>query len=147
MVEGDDLTDVLSAPELAARETGGTLSAQRHRYRRRQSLSRRAADRARRSTAAPTLSSPAASSIRRWRLALLLHAFQWRCDDWDRLAAGTLAGHLLECGAQITGGYFADPGVKDVPGLAEVGYPIAEIDADGAIVIGKPAAPAAVSTA
>ena len=65
--------------------------------------------------------------------------FRWPADDWDRLAAGTLAGHLLECGAQVTGGYFADPGDKDVPGLAEIGYPIAEIEADGDIVITKPA--------
>ena len=72
-------------------------------------------------------------------LGPLLHAFGWRADDWDRLAAGTLAGHLLECGAQVTGGYFADPGFKDVPGLAEVGYPIAEVDEDGEIVISKPA--------
>ena len=50
-------------------------------------------------------------------LGPLLHAFRWSADDWDRLAAGTLAGHLLECGAQVTGGYFADPGYKDVPGL------------------------------
>jgi hypothetical protein len=70
-------------------------------------------------------------------LGPLIHAFRWQRDDWDRLAAGTLAGHLLECGAQITGGYFADPGVKDVPGLAEVGYPIAEIASDGAIVVTK----------
>ena len=67
-----------------------------------------------------------------------MHAFGWKADDWRRLAAGTLAGHLLECGSQITGGYFADPPYKDVPGLAEIGYPIAEIDPDGAIVIGKP---------
>jgi len=72
-------------------------------------------------------------------LGPLLHVFRWRAEDWDRLAAGTLAGHLLECGAQVTGGYFADPGYKDVTGLAEVGYPIAEIDADGDIVITKPA--------
>jgi hypothetical protein len=63
--------------------------------------------------------------------------FGWALDDWDRLARGTIAGHLLECGAQVTGGYFADPGRKDVPDLAEVGFPIAEIDADGHCVIGK----------
>ena len=50
-----------------------------------------------------------------------------------------MAGHLLECGAQVTGGYFADPGLKDVPDLANVGYPIAEIAADGSCVITKPA--------
>ena len=72
-------------------------------------------------------------------LGPLIHAFGWRSDDWDRLAAGTLAGHLLECGAQVTGGYFADPPYKDVPGMADLGYPIAEIDADGEIVITKPA--------
>jgi hypothetical protein len=48
-----------------------------------------------------------------------------------------MAGHLLECGAQVCGGYFADPGFKDVPGLAEVGFPIAEIEADGRCTIGK----------
>jgi hypothetical protein len=64
--------------------------------------------------------------------------FGWRRDDWDRLARATMAGHLLECGAQVTGGYYADPGYKDVPGLAEVGYPIAEIDADGHCTITKP---------
>ena len=72
-------------------------------------------------------------------LGPLMHVFGWRADDWDRLAAGTLAGHLLECGAQVSGGYFADPGFKDVPGLAEVGYPIAEVDATGDIIITKPA--------
>ena len=63
--------------------------------------------------------------------------FGWKMDDWDRLARGTMAGHLLECGAQVTGGYFADPGRKDVPDLADVGFPIAEIDADGHCVITK----------
>ncbi|CAN7483204.1 acyclic terpene utilization AtuA family protein [Acidovorax sp. LjRoot194] len=64
--------------------------------------------------------------------------YGWALDDWDRLARATMAGHLLECGAQVTGGYFADPGYKDVPGLAQLGYPIAEIDADGHCTITKP---------
>lgn len=72
-------------------------------------------------------------------LGLMLAHFGWSEDDWDRLAAGTMAGHLLECGSQITGGYFADPGVKDVPGMATLGFPIAEIGADGAVLITKPA--------
>ncbi|MEJ1127427.1 acyclic terpene utilization AtuA family protein [Variovorax sp. CCNWLW225] len=63
--------------------------------------------------------------------------FGWRADDWHRLGRATMAGHLLECGAQVCGGYFADPGYKDVPGLEEVGFPIAEIDADGHCTIGK----------
>ena len=58
-------------------------------------------------------------------------------DDWQRLGRATMAGHLLECGAQVTGGYFADPGRKDVPGLERVGFPIAEVSSDGGCVIGK----------
>ena len=65
--------------------------------------------------------------------------FGWARDDWTRIARATMAGHLLECGAQVTGGYYADPGYKDVPGLATLGYPIAEIDADGHCTITKPA--------
>jgi hypothetical protein len=65
--------------------------------------------------------------------------FGWRADDWDRLARATMAGHLLECGAQVCGGYFADPGYKDVPDLHAVGYPIAEIDSVGHCIIGKAA--------
>jgi hypothetical protein len=65
--------------------------------------------------------------------------FGWAADDWDRLARATMAGHLLECGAQVCGGYYADPGIKDVPDLADVGYPIAEIDADGDCILVKAA--------
>ena len=61
-------------------------------------------------------------------LAPLRHAFGWAADDWQALGAGTLVGHLLECAAQITGGYFADPGYKEVPDLARVGFPIAEVE-------------------
>src|SRR6185436_4025190 len=63
--------------------------------------------------------------------------YGWSGTDWDRLAGATMAGHLLECGAQVTGGYFADPGMKDVPDLANVGYPIAEIAEDGSCVVTK----------
>ncbi len=65
--------------------------------------------------------------------------FGWRADDWLHLGRATMAGHLLECGTQVTGGYFADPGYKDVPDLHNLGFPIAEIDADGDCVIGKAA--------
>lgn len=64
--------------------------------------------------------------------------FGWARDDWTRLGRATMVGHLLECGTQVSGGYYADPGYKDVPGMASLGYPIAEIDADGHCVIGKP---------
>ena len=70
-------------------------------------------------------------------VACLRHAFGWPVDDWALLGAGTAVGHLLECGAQVTGGYFADPGVKDVPNPAAIGHPIAECDPDGSAIITK----------
>ncbi|KZY33449.1 ABC transporter substrate-binding protein, partial [Roseovarius sp. HI0049] len=70
-------------------------------------------------------------------LAPLVHSYGWAMDDWARLGRGTLVGHLLECAAQVTGGYFADPGVKDVPDLARIGFPLAEVDPDGNAVITK----------
>lgn len=70
-------------------------------------------------------------------LGCLMHAHGWRWDDWPRIAAGTVVGHLLECAGQVTGGYFADPGVKDVPDLANLGFPLAEVAADGAAFVTK----------
>src|SRR5262249_42423471 len=63
--------------------------------------------------------------------------FGWGETDWDTLGRATMAGHLLECGAQVTGGNFAAPGFKDVPDLHAVGFPIAEIAADGSFTITK----------
>jgi hypothetical protein len=65
--------------------------------------------------------------------------FGWGPEEWDKLAGATMAGHLLECGAQVTGGYFADPGKKDVPNMENVGFPIAEIAADGSCIVSKAA--------
>ena len=70
-------------------------------------------------------------------LAPLARRFGWDAMDTMRMGAGTLVGHLMECGMQVTGGYFADPGVKDVPNLAQCGFPIAEVSADGSAVITK----------
>ena len=50
-------------------------------------------------------------------MAPLIHEFGWSLEDWDKLGKGTMVGHLLECGGQVTGGYFAEPGKKDVPGV------------------------------
>jgi hypothetical protein len=68
-------------------------------------------------------------------LAPLIHEFGWKADDWNRLAAGTVAGHILECGAQSTGGNFSR--WWEVPDLWNVGYPIAEVSEDGSFVITK----------
>ncbi|WP_058912208.1 acyclic terpene utilization AtuA family protein [Entomohabitans teleogrylli] len=70
-------------------------------------------------------------------LAPMIHEFGWREDDWEKLGKGTLVGHLLECAGQVTGGYFADPGYKDVSELARLGFPIAEVSEDGDALITK----------
>jgi len=70
-------------------------------------------------------------------VAPLAHAFAWRLDDWTALGRGTLVGHMLECAGQVTGGYFADPGCKDIDGLSQLGFPIAEVPEEGPIVITK----------
>lgn len=69
-------------------------------------------------------------------LGPLIHEFGWQADDWDRLAGGTIAGHLIECGAQATGGTFTDWHL--VEGWATIGAPIAECFADGSCIITKP---------
>jgi hypothetical protein len=71
-------------------------------------------------------------------LGPLMHVHGWKANDLDRLAQGTVCGHLLECGAQVSGAYFPDPGFKDVPDLDRVGFPIAEVEADGSLIITKP---------
>ncbi|XKM14417.1 acyclic terpene utilization AtuA family protein [Orbaceae bacterium ac157xtp] len=70
-------------------------------------------------------------------LSAMMYEFDWKNDDWDKLGKGTAIGHLLECAGQITGGYFADPGFRDVPNLARLGFPIAEVTEDGNAVITK----------
>ncbi len=80
-------------------------------------------------------------------LAPMIHAFGWALDDWNLLGQGTVAGHLLECAGQITGGYFADPGYKDVSDLARLGFPIGEVGEDGSLVITKVAGSGGAVTA
>jgi len=70
-------------------------------------------------------------------VAPAIHEFGWPWEDWDLLGQATVMGHLLECAGQVTGGYFADPGYKDVPGLERLGFPLAEVRADGSFVVTK----------
>ncbi len=70
-------------------------------------------------------------------VAPLRHAFGWAADLWELIGRATAVGHLLECAGQVTGGYFADPGRTDVSGLARLGFPLAEVAADGRATISK----------
>lgn len=70
-------------------------------------------------------------------MAPAIYEFGWSLDNYDLLGKGTALGHLLECAGQITGGYYADPGYKDVPGLGRLGFPIGEVYEDGSFFITK----------
>jgi hypothetical protein len=70
-------------------------------------------------------------------LAPLVHRFGWALDGWDILARGSVVGHLLECAGQLTGGYFADGVRKHVPNLARLGFPYADVQADGSALVSK----------
>ncbi|WP_175701688.1 acyclic terpene utilization AtuA family protein [Burkholderia ambifaria] len=135
-VEGDDVLDVVLRGALRFEESGDEVAAYRERI-----VSANAY-----LGAEPIVDALAAGAdvVLTGRVAdpslfaaPLIHAFGWRMDDWDTLGAATVVGHLLECAGQVTGGYFADPGYKDVPDLARLGFPIGEVAADGSVVITK----------
>ncbi len=70
-------------------------------------------------------------------LAPMMHELKWNNNDWDKTAFGVAVAHLMECGAQVTGGFFSDPGYKDENGLANLGFPIAEIFENREAIITK----------
>lgn len=135
-VEGDDVLDVVLGGAFRFEESGDDVAAYRDRI-----VSANAY-----LGAAPIVDALAAGAdvVLTGRVAdpslfaaPLIHAFGWRMDDWHTLGQATVVGHLLECAGQVTGGYFADPGYKDVPNLARLGFPIGEVAADGSVVITK----------
>ena len=69
-------------------------------------------------------------------LAPMVHRFGWKADDWDKLAAGTIAGHIIECGAQCTGGN-CQVDWENIPDMANIGYPIIEAEPDGTFTVTK----------
>ncbi|SAL74191.1 acyclic terpene utilization AtuA family protein [Caballeronia telluris] len=135
-VTGDDVLDVVLGSSLRFEESGDDVSAYADRI-----VSANAY-----LGAAPIVAALAAGAdiVLTGRVAdpslftaPLIHELGWRMDDWNTLGQATVVGHLLECAGQVTGGYFADPGRKDVPDLARLGFPIGEVDARGNVVIGK----------
>ena len=69
-------------------------------------------------------------------LAPMIHKFHWQPDDWDKLAAGTIAGHIIECGAQCSGGN-CQVDWQHIPNMADIGYPIVEAEPDGSFTVTK----------
>ena len=135
-VSGDDVYDVVMAGDFTIAETGAPVSTLKDRlisanaYIGAEPIVRALAEGAR-----LVITGRAADPS--LFVAPLAHGLGWRLDAWPALGRGTLAGHLLECAGQVTGGYFADPGRKDVAGLARLGFPIAEVADEGPIVITK----------
>lgn len=135
-VTGDDVLDVIKKGDYLIEETGGTSSA----------LAGRMV-----SANAYLGAGPIVEALRNGADAVItgrvadpalfvapaIYAFGWDMTNWDLLGQGTVMGHLLECAGQVTGGYFADPGYKDVPDPARLGFPIAEVCEDGAFVVTK----------
>ena len=135
-VSGDDVYDVVMAGDFTIAETGEPVSALKDRL-----ISANAyigaepIVRALSQGAQLVITGRAADPS--LFVAPLVHSFGWQPDQWAELGRATLVGHLLECAGQVTGGYFADPGRKDVDDLERLGFPIAEVPEHGPVVITK----------
>ena len=135
-VSGDDVYDVVMAGDFTVAETGGPVSALKDRL-----ISANAyigaepIVRALSQGAQLVITGRAADPS--LFVAPLVHSFGWQPDQWAELGRATLVGHLLECAGQVTGGYFADPGRKDVDDLERLGFPIAEVPEHGPVIITK----------
>jgi len=135
-VSGDDVYDVVMAGDFTVAETRGPVSALKDRL-----ISANAyigaepIVRALSQGAQLVITGRAADPS--LFVAPLVHSFGWQPDEWAELGRATLVGHLLECAGQVTGGYFADPGRKDVDDLERLGFPIAEVPEHGPVIITK----------
>lgn len=70
-------------------------------------------------------------------MAPIMYEFGWNFEDYDKIGKGIMLGHLLECGAQVSGGYFSVPGYTEVENLWNIGFPIAEVSEDGKVILSK----------
>jgi hypothetical protein len=136
LVTGDDVSGTIALDQLPVHEADGSLDMRSARlvaanaYIGAEPLVRALAEGADVVVAGRT-SDPALA------IAPLVHHFGWGWEDWQTLAVGAACGHLLECGSQVTGGVFWDPGFKDIPDPANIGFPIAEVTAEGGLTITK----------
>lgn len=137
VVLGDDVTEQIRAnPQLPLLESGEPVEAILPRMAAANAYLGADVVRAGLDTGAPVVMTGRVSDPSLF-LACMMHGLDWSYDDYPKLAVGTIAGHLMECAAQLTGGCFADPGKKDVPEMARIGFPFADVDAAGTLVLGK----------
>lgn len=137
VVLGDDVTEQIRAnPQLPLLESGEPVEAILPRMAAANAYLGADVVRAGLDTGAPVVMTGRVSDPSLF-LACMMHGLDWDYDDYAKLAVGTIAGHMMECAAQLTGGCFADPGRKDVPDMARIGFPFADVTAAGELVLGK----------
>lgn len=137
VVSGDDVTDLVRAnPQLPLMESGEPVESLLPRMASANAYLGADVVRDALATGAPVVMTGRVSDPSLF-LGCMLHGLGWSYDDWPLLASGTLAGHMMECAAQLTGGCFADPGRKDVDDPVNIGFPYADINTAGELVLGK----------
>jgi len=137
VVSGDDVTDLVRAnPQLPLMETGEPVESLIPRMASANAYLGADVVRDALATGAPVVITGRVSDPSLF-LGCMLHGLGWSYDDWPLLASGTLAGHMMECAAQLTGGCFVDPGRKDADDPVNIGFPYADINTAGELVLGK----------
>lgn len=137
VVSGDDITDLVRAnPQLPLMESGEPVESLIPRMASANAYLGADVVRDALATGAPVVITGRVSDPSLF-LGCMLHGLAWSYDDWPLLASGTLAGHMMECAAQLTGGCFVDPGRKDADDPVNIGFPYADINTAGELVLGK----------
>ena len=137
VVSGDDVTDLVRAnPQLPLMENGEPVESLIPRMASANAYLGADVVRDALATGAPVVITGRVSDPSLF-LGCMLHGLGWSYDDWPLLASGTLAGHMMECAAQLTGGCFVDPGRKDADDPVNIGFPYADINTAGELVLGK----------
>ena len=137
VVSGDDVTDIVRAnPQLPLMESGEPVESLLPRMASANAYLGADVVRDALATGAPVVITGRVADPALF-LAPMLHGLGWSYDDYPKLAVGTLAGHMMECAAQLTGGCFIDPGRKDAGDAVDIGFPYADVSRDGSLVLGK----------